>query len=603
MKQKNNYFSINEHYEDELEEFQRHEYESVENEIDELLGLIKTEKMTVQAKMVSEATTLPPKEREKEGRAINNLKCEEHRTGKYNNLLIFSRAKKIKTDIKRGDICVLTIPNTEINNINCKVKEIDSHSIIILTEEKIPKFNENNPARIDLIINETTFSRWEKNLINLNETGKKALKLKMGRIVPESYKVNQNIEFFNKKLDDYQKEAVRHSVSCNDFFLIHGPFGTGKTTTIVELILQENKLGHKVLVTAESNVAIDNILKKLKRHKKINKTRVGDLNKIPHYLKSYTSNYKLKNHPLYEDDMDYEERLEIEKEILQNSDVILATNSTVARRSLSNINFHIAIIDEASQATVPSILIPINKAEKFILIGDHKQLPPVILNNDCEYLKTSLFEELIEKYPQQSKELLIQYRMNEILMAFPNRKFYENKLKCGQKSKNYYLNCGTLEKYDSSSPLIFIDTSEHRNNKESQLNSSDSYINNLEAEIALEISQMYLNKDIKEKDMGIIATYADQVRLIDKTAKVEVKSVDGFQGEERDIIIISMVRSNEHGEIGFLKDMKRLNVSLTRAKKKLIIIGNRKTLESNKDYKEFLEFCENIGEIKKYKDK
>ena len=488
-------------------------------------------------------------------------------------------------------------PNTEINNMNCKVKEIDSHSITILTEEKIPKFNKNNPARIDLIINETTFSRWEKNLKNLNESGEKALKLKRDLIAPESYNLNQNIEFFNKKLDDYQKEAVRHSVSCNDFFLIHGPFGTGKTTTIVELNLQETKLDHKVLVTAESNVAIDNILKKLKKHGKINKTRVGDLNKIPHYLKSYTSNYTLKNHPLYEDDMDYEERLEIEKEILQNSEVILATNSTVARRSLENIDFDIAIIDEASQATVPSVLIPINKAEKFILIGDHKQLPPVILNNDCEYLKTSLFEELIKKYPQQSKELLIQYRMNEILMAFPNRKFYENKLKCSQKSKNYYLNCGTLEKYDSSSPLIFIDTSKHEGNKESQSISSDSFINKLEAKIALEISQMYLNKCIDKKDMGIIATYADQVRLIDKKAKVEVKSVDGFQGEERDIIIISMVRSNEHGEIGFLKDMRRLNVSLTRAMKKLIVIGNKRTLDKDENYKEFLEFCENIGKI------
>ena len=114
MKQKNNYFSINEYYEDELEEFQRHEYESIENEIDELLGWINAEKMTVQAKMISEATTMHPKEREKEGRAITNLKCEEHRTGKYTDLLKFSRAKKIKTDIKMGDVCVLTIPTPKL---------------------------------------------------------------------------------------------------------------------------------------------------------------------------------------------------------------------------------------------------------------------------------------------------------------------------------------------------------------------------------------------------------------------------------------------------------------------------------------------------------
>lgn len=210
-----------------------------------------------------------------------------------------------------------------------------------------------------------------------------------------------------------------------------------------------------------------------------------------------------------------------------------------------------------------------------------------------------MFEELIEKYPQQSKELLIQYRMNEILMKFPNKKFYENKLICSEKSKNYFLNIGVLEKYDSSSPLIFIDTSEHEGSEESKLNSSDSYINNFEAEIALKIAQMYLEKDIKPKNIGIIATYADQVRLIDNKTKVDVKSADGFQGGERDIIIVSLVRSNEEGKIGFLKDLKRLNVLLTRAKKKLIIIGNRKTLESNGDYEEFLEFCETIGGIKK----
>ena len=592
---KNSYFSIQDYNDYDLDEYHRHDNESIENVIDELLGLIKAEKNTVKARMVSEVTTMPSEEREKEGRTINNLKCEIHK----GNLLRFSKTKKIKTDIKRGDICVVTITSTDIKDMNCKIKEIDSNSITILTEEKIPNFSKNNLARIDLIINETTFSRWERNLIHLNKNGEKALKLKLGRIAPETYELNQNISFINKDLDDYQKEAVKHSISCRDFFLIHGPFGTGKTTTIVELILQENKLGHNVLVTAESNIAIDNILRKLVKYDKINKTRIGDLSKIPYNLKQHTINHKLKNHPLYESNMDYEERLEIEKDILSNSHVILATNSTVARRSLENISFNISIIDEASQATVPSVLIPINKAEKFILIGDHKQLPPVILNNECEHLKKSMFEELIEKYPQQSKELLIQYRMNEILMKFPNKKFYENKLICSEKSKNYFLNISVLERYDSSSPLIFIDTSEHEDSEESKLNSSDSYINNFEAEIALKIAQMYLEKDIKPKNIGIIATYADQVRLIGNKTKLDVKSADGFQGGERDIIIVSLVRSNEEGKIGFLKDLKRLNVLLTRAKKKLIIIGNRKTLESNGDYEEFLEFCETIGGIKK----
>ena len=277
--------------------------------------------------------------------------------------------------------------------------------------------------------------------------------------------------------------------------------------------------------------------------------------------------------------------------------MILTTNSSAGSISLSNIQFDIAIIDEASQATIPSVLIPINKAEKFVLIGDHKQLPPVIFNNNTEYLKTSLFEELIINYEGQSEELLIQYRMNKLLMEFPNRKFYENKLKCSKKSKNYYLNCGVLEKYDSSSPLVFIDTSKHENNKESTLDYSHSYINDLEIEIVLDIIKMYLNNGINPKNIGVISPYANQVRTINKKTNVDVKSVDGFQGGEKDIIIISLVRSNNDGDIGFLKDMRRLNVSLTRAKKKLMIIGNRETLKINKDYKEFLEFCEQFAYI------
>ena len=199
---------------------------------------------------------------------------------------------------------------------------------------------------------------------------------------------------------------------------------------------------------------------------------------------------------------------------MENSQVILTTNSSAGSIILSDIQFHIAIIDEASQATIPSTLIPINKAEKFILIGDHKQLPPVVSSNNTKYLSKSLFEELIEKYPQQSQELLIQYRMNEILMTFPNKKFYGNKLKCSELSKDNYMTT-VLEKYDSSSPLIFIDTSKYENNKEFSLD-SHSYKNNLESEIVLEIINMYLDKKINPQDIGVISPYSKQVRLIEQ---------------------------------------------------------------------------------------
>lgn len=568
--------------------------ELVKEEIETLLKHVELEKTIVKINMYNERTLMEAEEREKEGRAINNLALYEKRRGKHYTCLKFTRKERIRTEIKKGDLCLLTINDEEIN---CEVNDINSNSVIVCTDEKLPKVSKNNTAKLDLMLNETTFRRWEKNLRNLNENGERALKFKLNRRATRTDNKNKKINFYNKSLDKYQKQAVRHAIHSNDFFLIHGPFGTGKTTTIIELILQEVNLNHTVLVTGESNTAIDNILKKLRRYdNKINFTRVGTSNKIPHYLRNYTLNYKLKQ-CLDDNKSNDVDKQEIEEEILKHSDVILTTNSSAGSITLSNIKFDIAIIDEASQATIPSVLIPINKAEKFVLIGDHKQLPPVIFNNITGYLKTSLFEELIINYEHQSEELLIQYRMNEILMEFPNRKFYENKLICSEKSKNYYLNCGVLEKYDSSSPLIFIDTSEHENNKERSLGESYSYINDLEIEIALDIIKMYLDNGINSKDIGVISPYANQVRLINKKANVDVKSVDGFQGGEKDIIIISLVRSNDDEDIGFLKDLRRLNVSLTRAKKKLIIIGNRVTLESNEDYKEFLEFCEKFAYV------
>ena len=558
--------------------------EFVETEIKNLLELIKLEKYQIVVDMYSERNQMDAEEREKEGKTINNLKCDIHK--KY--YLKFSRKEKIKTEIKKGAYCLLSVNDKEIN---CWVREITSHSISVSLEEKIRKFSKNKTAKIDLILNDVTFNRWENNLLNLTKNGEKALKFKSKKIAITADNEDKKINFINKSLDPYQKKAVKRAVNCNDFFLIHGPFGTGKTTTIIELILQETNLNHKLLVCSESNTAIDNILKKL-RQTNINFTRVGTSNKIPNYLQQYTLDYKI-NNQITGKSITNEERQQIEKEILENSQVILTTNSSAGSIILSDIQFHIAIIDEASQATIPSTLIPINKAEKFILIGDHKQLPPVVSSNNTKYLSKSLFEELIEKYPQQSQELLIQYRMNEILMTFPNKKFYGNKLKCSKLSKDNYMTT-VLEKYDSSSPLIFIDTSKYENNKEFSLD-SHSYKNNLESEIVLEIINMYLDKKINPQDIGVISPYSKQVRLIKEKAKnISVKSVDGFQGGEKDIIIISLVRSNEEKNIGFLDDMRRLNVSLTRAKKKLIVIGNKETLQSNNDYKEFIEFCELI---------
>jgi len=239
---------------------------------------------------------------------------------------------------------------------------------------------------------------------------------------------------------------------------------------------------------------------------------------------------------------------------------------------------------------IPSVLIPIAKAHRFILAGDHKQLPPTIISDKAQKLEKTLFEELIKIYPFKSQLLDVQYRMNSLLMKFPNAEFYNNNLKSDSSVDDITINdiLTTTEKED---PMLFVDTSSVDEDGERHLKDSKSIINEIEAEIAIKLANDYLKIGLTEDDIGIISPYADQVKIIQEKTPVEVKTVDGFQGREKEIIIISTVRSNENGNIGFLRDLRRLNVAITRAKRKLIIIGNINTLKTNPTYARLIEFA------------
>ena len=448
-----------------------------------------------------------------------------------------------------------------------------------------------------------------------------------------------------------------------------------RTGFLIELINQEYLLGSKILATAESNAAIDNILERLsKSSSEINLTRLGHPQRVDKENIKYTLAYKVENHPLNEKIEELREKIEklskkrdeytkptpryrrgysdseifrlgvqrqggrgispstmnsmanwIEKnkdvdelhnaikdlenniihDIVDKSDVILSTNSSAALEAIEKTKFNIAIVDEASQATIPSVLIPIAKAQKFVLAGDHKQLPPTIISSKALELEDTLFEELINKYPDKSALLNTQYRMNQLLMEFPNSEFYNSKLDSAETVKDIVITdiieenkLSETEKVkiedqllSDKQPLIFVDTSEIDKNGEKKLKDSKSIINLAEAETTLEIVDFYQKLGIDDKDIGIISPYADQVSLIKNKTDIEVKTVDGFQGREKEIIIISTVRSNDKGKIGFLSDLRRLNVALTRAKRKLIIIGNKETLKTNPTYERLIEYA------------
>ena len=628
--------------------------------IKNLIRLINYERDAEIDLMTYEISTMSGKKREELGRAINKVKGKS--LGKELGLQIvqFGRSEVIDTEISVGDMVLVSTDNPLKSDLTGTVTEKGARFIKVAFDKRVPKWAIKKKVRLDLYANDITFRRMEDNLKHLSLKGKNALEYILNERNPKKNREIPYINYIDDSLNKSQKSAIENSLSCENFFLIHGPFGTGKTRTLVELISQETRQNHKVLATAESNAAVDNILERLMDNKKLNLTRLGHPQRVSKHNITQTLAYKVENHKLnkkitkihrkidnliekrkvhtkptpqyrrgfgdydilhlaskgkggrgissekmksmanwieinQEIDEAHDEIKRIEnrmiKEIVDSSDVILATNSSAALESISHVKFDVAIIDEASQATIPSILIPIAKAHRFILAGDHKQLPPTIISERAHELEKTLFEELIRIYPFKSQLLNVQYRMNSLLMKFPNREFYNNGLKSDSSVDDITIN-DILTSQHEEKALLFIDTSEVEDNREMHLKDSKSIINDLEADISVSIAQDYLNAGAGEDDIGIISPYADQVKLIQEKTPVEVKTVDGFQGREKEIIIISTVRSNPHGNIGFLKDLRRLNVAITRAKRKLIIIGNANTLITNPTYARLIEFVE-----------
>lgn len=629
--------------------------------IKRLIRLVNYERDAEIDLMTQEISTMSGKKREELGRAINKVKGKF--IGKELGLQIvqFGRSDRIETEISVGDMVLISTEDPLKSDLTGTVTEKGSRFIKVAFDKRIPRWALRKKVRIDLYANDVTFKRMEDNLRHLSLRGKDALEYILTDRDPRKNRHILYIDYIDDSLNPSQKSAIENALSCENFFLIHGPFGTGKTRTLVELISQETRQNHKVLATAESNAAVDNILERLMENKKLNLTRLGHPQRVSDHNITQTLAYKVEKHELnsrikkihkkidkliekrnsftrptpqlrrgygnydilhnaskgkggrgvspekmksmaqwiecnqeideLHDDIKRVENKMI-RDIIEISDVILATNSSAALDSIAKTKFDVAIIDEASQATIPSILIPIAKARRFILAGDHKQLPPTIISAKAGDLEKTLFEELIKIYPSKSQLLNVQYRMNKLLMKFPNKEFYNNGLKSDASVDEIKID-DLLNSNNHEEALLFINTSNVDNNREAHLKDSKSIMNQLESEIAVRIAKDYLDAGISEEDIGIISPYADQVKVIQEKTPVEVKTVDGFQGREKEIIIISTVRSNDDGNIGFLKDLRRLNVAITRAKRKLIIVGNKETLKNSPTYTRLIEFVEN----------
>ena len=426
-------------------------------------------------------------------------------------------------------------------------------------------------------------------------------------------------------LNKTQEEAVNRVLRAKDMMIVHGPPGTGKTTTLVEAINETLMRESQVLVCAQSNMAVDWISEKLV-DRGIPVLRIGNPTRVNDKMLSFTYERRFESHPEYPQlwairkalrelrakrkrgDDKYHQKVErlkarateleirINGELFGEARVIACTLVGSANRLLQGMKFATLFIDEAAQALEAACWIPIRKASRVVLAGDHCQLPPTVKSVAALKggLGKTLMERIVENHPEAVSLLKIQYRMNEKIMRFSSDWFYGGKVVSDESVKNR----GILD-YDE--PIEWIDTA-GIDAKEEFIGESFARINKQEALLTLAVLELYFEKIGKQRileeriDVGVISPYRAQVQYLRQMVKKEpffkpyrslitINTVDGFQGQERDIILISLVRNNPKGDIGFLRDLRRMNVAITRARMKLIILGDKATMSYNDFYK------------------
>ncbi|MFZ4543286.1 MAG: AAA domain-containing protein [Saprospiraceae bacterium] len=515
---------------------------------------------------------------------------------------------------------------------------------IILNAKDIPEWIDEAGIGLDMLFDERSYQEMEKVLHKVIKADKIRL-AEMRAIIHgikpahfSDYRIPINIA----QLNVAQNEAIAEILAAHDVAIIHGPPGTGKTTTLVQAIKELNAREGAVLVCAPSNSAVDLLTDRLSAAG-LNVVRVGNISRVDEDLLRHTVDYIMAHHPerkninkiraqasdsrrkakRYRRSFGVRERESREKlqqeanelsawanqlenrlldQILDGADVIACTLVGAAHPTIDKYKFRTVVVDEAAQALEPAIWIPLCKADKIVFAGDPFQLPPTVKSVDARKMGLAIttMERCLSHLPNAL--LNVQYRMNQAIMDFSNDRFYEGKLQAHESVKDHQLII------DDGDSVTFIDTVgcgfdeqvvEVQGRFPSRFN-PDEFV--ILREHMLQVFAEYAVEDMPS--VAIISPYKEQVIYMQtmirddekmKGMPITVNTIDGFQGQERDVVYISLVRSNSKGEIGFLTDYRRMNVAMTRARKKLTVIGDSGTIGQDKFYDAFLNYCEKRG--------
>lgn len=533
--------------------------------------------------------------------------------------------------------------NRDQDRVEGVVNYVGNNKIkITLRTDELPEWSRNGKLGVDILFDDNSYDEMQnaiRQAIALNEKREegKLVRILTGSQDPVFETYTSPVPF--PSLNASQQEAVNKILSAEDLAIVHGPPGTGKTTTLVQAIkalVAKDK--QQVLVVAPSNTAVDLLSEKLS-DAGLNVLRIGNPARVSDRLQSLTMDHKMAEHTankeikklkkqagefkdmahkykrnfgkaerdqrkaLFDEARNIMKQVEkteqyIVDDLLAKADVITATLIGANHYLVRERKFHTVVIDEAGQALEPATWVPVIKAKKLILAGDHLQLPPTVKSSEAarKGLTNTLLEKLVARYPQTVVMLNEQYRMNRLIMGYSAATFYDNQLKAHASVESHTLS-------NDEHPLQFIDTAGCGFEEKT----SGNAISNPE-EASFTIS--YLKQLAAEKQwekafptVGIISPYRRQIdelkemlqhtpELQPHLSRITVNTIDSFQGQERDMILISMTRSNNDNRIGFLSEIRRMNVAMTRARKKLVVVGDSGTLSQHDYYAGFIGYAE-----------
>ena len=608
-----------------------------------LAELLKTEKLEDQAqyKKLTESTSI--------GERRNNgltwypvaIRGQEMGRGDYLTVEIERTTHQDLSHLFRFGVPAVLFSNHDPKND--RIEGIITHQggnrlKLNLRTDELPDWCRDGKLGMDVLFDNNSYEEMFLALKNAEKEETDLVKTLIGEKSP-SFKPNE-VVYANHMLNDSQNIAVNKILNTNYLAIIHGPPGTGKTTTLVQAVKAlVNQQNEKVLMVAPSNTAVDLLTEKL-NEAGLNVLRLGNPARVSEELQAQTMEGKIQRHPSFKDiktwkkqaneyksmahkykrsfgkaERDQRKALfdeahklmkEVEKieeyiiEDLSNKiQVVTATLVGSSHYSLKNLKYDTVVIDEAGQGIEPACWIPILKAKKVVLAGDHFQLSPTIKSEKAAKsgLEKTLLEKLSLRYPEAVDMLNEQYRMNEKIMNFSSKVFYKSKLQAHSSISNHRLS--------DFKPLAFIDTAgcsfDEKLEGTSSTNPEEAAFLVKQLIAMFEIPQIATNPP----SVAVISPYKKQISILkdliqeNSTLKpflknISTNTIDSFQGQERDAVFISMTRSNSNGEIGFLADTRRMNVAMTRAKKRLVIIGDSATIGNHAFYNELISYCESI---------